>query len=143
MFATAADVEAILGRTLDAEATTRVERLLTLASGLVSAIMGYTVDPNPIPALVTTITANAVVRVMANPTGAQSQTAGPFSETFGPSEPGLGLTVDEVAQLRQLRAGRQALYTIQTTRGDDNLTRYVQTDIGGDLVPFETIEETW
>lgn len=143
MLAETADVEAILGRTLDAETTTRVERLLTLASGLVSAVMGYTVDPDPIPAQVATITANAVVRVMVNPSGVQSQSAGPFSETFGPSEPGLYLTAEELAELRRIRAGRQALYTIQTTRGEDGLTRYVETDIGGDLVPFETIEETW
>lgn len=93
------------------------------------------------PAWVKGVALAACARVYSNPTGAESESVGPFARRMAAS--GVLLNAAERSRLSRLRS-TAGVWTLSTTRGDALDTRWVpdqwQTgDInGGDLIPFET-----
>jgi hypothetical protein len=133
-FATAADVEAELGRALDsARDVQRVEWLLDKASLLIRSETGATwVDDDneldgsasdePAQALDTFqhVATSVVARCVRNPTGVTEEAAGPFSQSFEENASGVYLTKTELAMLAAVvtSAGSVGgLRTVSTTRG--------------------------
>lgn len=70
--ATIADVEALVGAPIPADAAPRVERLLELASGVVTAAC-RPLPTDAVPETVTTVTATLVARQFTNPAMASSE----------------------------------------------------------------------
>ncbi len=131
-------VEAVVGRFLT-DILPRVNTLIVLASALVSDEMGYAVDPVPIPSEVTAVTTGVVARAIFNPSGATQDTTGPFSATWQGAQVGIYLTESERSRLARMLGGRRGLWTLGTTRGDVETTRWVYDQWGGEPIPFETI----
>lgn len=98
----------------------RAESVLNIASTQVRAAAGKTwVDTSgvllDVPEVAAALTLQLAVRIWANPSGDESQTAGPFSR-----RPGAGLlSEDEVAALVNATRSTGGLGVLQTTRGDD------------------------
>jgi hypothetical protein len=88
---TVADVEALVGAPIPAEALDRVERLITLASGVVTDACRPL--PVAVPDTVTTVTATLVARQYLNPSMATSE--GLAGYRVGYRQTGMGLTDSE------------------------------------------------
>lgn len=102
--ATVADLEALLGVSIDAS-DARAQQVLALVSAQVRSVVGLTwVDTNgqlaAVPELARAITVTASARLWANPTGAASTSAAPFGATW--SGGGSVLLADEREQLASL-----------------------------------------
>lgn len=102
--ATVADLEALLGVSIDAT-NARAQQVLALVSAQVRSVVGLTwVDTNgqlaAVPELARAITVTASARLWANPTGAASTSAAPFGATW--SGGGSVLLADEREQLASL-----------------------------------------
>ena len=91
---TTADVEALSGAPVTEADQPRVDRLIEMASALVGNVTGEL--PDPVPAEVAMVTANLVVRQMANPTGLVSEGIAGYSAAYGA---GMALTDADLAAL--------------------------------------------
>jgi len=81
------------------------------------------------------ITLGAAQRTYRNPDGEISQTTGPFSRTIKAADVGVYLTPAEVEICRRYRQESTGLWTLRTTRGDDDdSTLYMDDQYG--LEPF-------
>lgn len=126
-FATVLDVEARLRRTLDADEVTQAEVFLDDASDLIRSESGaewVNADGTALDGTAAQLGAlgrvcsAAAARVMRNPGGANQQTAGPFSQSFGTNAtPSVYLTKAE-RKIVARAAGRVGLAVLSTTRGE-------------------------
>jgi hypothetical protein len=112
---TVADVEALAGYPIPGDQPTqdRVERLIQFASAIVG---GACISPLPIPTPdeIAMVTAQLVVRQLANPTAAHNETIGAYQVGYG--TPGMQLTDDDYDALGawgSLATGRSA-YSVFT-----------------------------
>lgn len=85
---TIADVEALAGYDIPDDQHQRVDTLIGFASAVVAESCVQL--PTPPPEVVTLVTAQLVVRQLANPTAASSETIGAYQVGYGP--PGMQLT---------------------------------------------------
>lgn len=135
--AAVADVKRRMGSGWDDAMSDQAGYLLTLVTGLIATAAGRTptqvCDLEPIPADLTLVAVEAVVRVLFNPRGAQTtqETLGSYShsETFGQSGPmaSSGLMLTDREELRVRRAVHNAssgsvrvrsmLHDVQSARG--------------------------
>jgi hypothetical protein len=137
------ELEYRLGRTFTSEELPRVEALLDDVSAFVRAEAGVTwIDPETgllldVPASVRAVVLRVAERVMRNPQGFRSESAGDYS--YQRPEAGLGLMLTE-AELRIIRraVGRTGLWTQPLTRGTDELcaTLWVEDSYGCELFPL-------
>ncbi len=127
-FATVADVEARLRRTLAEDEVDQCQEFLGDASDLIRAASGRDWLNDDGDALEGTdaqltalgrVAAAATARVMRNPGGANQRTAGAFSESYAPQSVSTSvyLTKSERAVVAWA-AGRVGLKTLGTTRGE-------------------------
>ena len=77
---TISDVEALLGYSIPADQTPRVQTLIGMASSVVGAYVG---EPEPVPAAVAYVTASLVVRTLANPGQLTSEAIGTYRASYG------------------------------------------------------------
>lgn len=132
--ATPADLDKWLGATVD---EARATLILDQASGVVRQAASQTwvtTDDPPelatnVPAVAVTITLTVAARMLANPVGATSQTAGPFSMGMAAQF----LTEDERETLGSFRRNG-GLWTVSTTRG-----RLETADVRDDVVFVPTV----
>jgi hypothetical protein len=118
----------------------RAQAALSDASDLVTAAAGDDLGDPAAPVAVA-ITLNAARRAYLNPSGAVSETVGPYSVRFGDDSPnGIYLTERELAALQALGSNHPGLGTISVYRDDytDTLWVYDQWGPESDLIPFET-----
>ena len=109
---TVADVEAVAGHPITPEETPRVERLIVFASAAVEA--GCVPLPAPVPDLVSSVTAQLVVRQMANPAAVKSEGLGAWRASY--NGPALALTDadrDQLGPWAKPEAGARA-YSVWT-----------------------------
>lgn len=83
------------------------------ASALVRERAGRTWEDEPVPDFVRTITVQVAVRILENPAGLESETAGAWTGRYGTSR----LTTEEATMLSGSRS-TSGLWTLGTTRGD-------------------------
>src|SRR5215467_12818483 len=110
---TVADVEALAGYTIPVDQTDRVETLIGFASAAVAAVCRSPL-PDPPPATVTLVTAQLVVRQLANPTQLHNETIGAYQAGYGPA--GMQLTDADIELLGTwaiAMVGRRA-YSVMT-----------------------------
>jgi hypothetical protein len=121
----------------------RAEAALTDARELVTAAAGTALSDPPQPVTIT-ITLTAARRAYLNPTGAESETVGPYSVRYSEdSVNGVYLTDAELRALHGL-AGPRGLWIQPTYRDEPDGTFWVYDqdgDNGGDPIAFETIDE--
>jgi hypothetical protein len=119
----------------------RAEACLSDASLLVTAAAGDDLG-DPADSLAVTITLNSARRAYLNPSGAVSETVGPYSVRYGDDSPnGVYLTSSELAALHGLGSAHIGIGTISVYRDDyaDTLWVYDQDGVnGGDPIAFET-----
>lgn len=108
---TTADVEAISGVPVNPADQARVDRLIEMASDLVAQVCGPL--PEPPPAVVSMVTAQVVVRGMANPTGLVSEGIAGYQAAYGA---GMALTDDDLAALGSWVAAGSGVYTVVLPR---------------------------
>jgi hypothetical protein len=108
MYATSADIAALVGRELSSDEETRAEACISLASLAADAVVPG-VDQDDVPAAVTAVVLSAALRRYLNPGGATQEGVGGYNA----SHPNAGqlLTDSEIAVLR--RAARR-IGTIRT-----------------------------
>jgi hypothetical protein len=112
-FASVADVEALSGAVVAAEDVPRVQRLLEMASAVVGE--ATVALPDPPPNVVVLVTAQLVVRQVANPAGAVQEDLAGFRVGYG--APGMALTAaDEETLGRWFSAsqGAKRCYSVLT-----------------------------
>lgn len=136
-------LEARLGRgTLVEPQKTQAQAALADASELVRAEtnQSWVADTGLVtaPAVVITITLQAALRVVRNPDGLISETAGPFSRRLADDEVGAYLTADEIAVLARYRATTTSgLWAQPTTRGEGcQPLGFLRDQYGGDPIPW-------
>lgn len=109
--ATQADVEARLGRALEASEAARLPSLLSDTSALVIGYCGQDFEPAPYPEPVTGVVAKAVARLLLAGSSAvpfaEQQAAGPFSVRLssGAASGDAWLTAADKLALRPYRLG--------------------------------------
>jgi hypothetical protein len=109
--ASIADVEAVSGNPVAGDERTRVETLIEMASAVVDQA---TINlPDTTPAVVRAVTASMVVRVMANPTQASSESLGQWRVGYFYAR-GFGLTEDEEELLGQWLKPSTRAYSVIT-----------------------------
>lgn len=136
------DLEYRLGRTFNSEELPRVEAVLDDASALVRMEAGQTwIDPltgdiAAVPAPIRTIVLRVAERVMRNPQGFKSESAGDYSYQRTDGDSSLYLTDREIAMIRRA-LGRSGLWTQPVERGDDYCaTLFVEDNYGCELFPL-------
>jgi hypothetical protein len=117
----------------------RAQAALADASDLVTAAAGDDLG-DPVAPVAVAITLNVARRAYLNPSGAVSETVGPYSVRYGDDSPnGVYLTDAERAALHSLGSSHVGLGTIETWRGDEGSTLYVfdQDGVNGsDPIPW-------
>ena len=87
--ATPADVEAAIGRPLSTQESAQAQYLLTYTEAILTRRLGdlydATADDDPTLDQVKMVEVNSVVRVLRNPAGVKSETAGPFQVSLDTS----------------------------------------------------------
>lgn len=143
--ATTDDFVVRLGRAVDDDAElARIDALLADASTLVRLAAGVTwVEDNAlvadIPDTVALIVLTAARRAFDNPEGIAQKSVDDVSVSYvRASQGGLYLTPEEKAILSSLGGGRAGLWTLSTTRGDNDLDEYLDV-IGHEGAPSEPI----
>lgn len=121
-----ADVEALVGAPIPADATDRVTRLIELASGLVTDAC----QPLPavVPDAVCTVTATMVARQYVNPTMATSEGLAGYRVGFAST--GLVVTDADRAQLGSWAAPEAGTGAYSTVTPNPYATDSVGDDIG-------------
>lgn len=130
-----ADLEALVGTIGDPSAA---EARLAQASEIVRAYAGQTwltedesALAENVPGAIAGVVAAMVERATLNPSGATQEAAGPYSRSFGADAAHrLYMTASERSIVRAA-AGRSALGTIATTRGDLETRPVVPCDMVG------------
>lgn len=117
----------------------RAQACLSDASDLVTAAAGDDLG-DPVAPVAVTITLNVARRAYLNPSGAVSETVGPYSVKYADdSANGVYLTDAERSALHSLGSSHVGLGVIETYRGDDVGTLYVYDQDGvngGDAIPW-------
>lgn len=133
--ATVADLEDLLGESIESGTTVRVGLLLAHASEIVRSYAGVTWlnddedDVEDVPAQIPTVVASMVERATSNPLGITQESAGPFSRSFGAdASQRIYMTKQERAIVRAA-VGVSAVMTMGTTR-DQLETRSVSPSAG-------------
>lgn len=99
-YATTADLQTFMGRTLTIDETTRGQLLLDLASGLID---GYApLIPTPTPEIVRLVCLKVAMRGFTNATGASQFSIGNVSFSY-PEGISIGLLADELRDLQPYR----------------------------------------
>jgi Gp19/Gp15/Gp42-like protein len=143
------DFEQRLAREFDDNAErTQLEAWIEDASDLVRTVAGrdwVTADEPPVsnaPRVARLVTIRAVMRVLQNPDGLSSESAGDYSYQRNDVEDGGGiyLTAREEALLRRAVTRGNALWTQPVTRDERCAdTRFVEDSFGCELFPLEAI----
>lgn len=128
----------LIGEELD-PADKRAVSVLSIASDLVRAYIGWAEDPDPVPDVARSVALNVAARAWQNPAYAESDAVGEMQWRFGTQAPeGFYLSKSDKLMLNGLRrSSRPGLFTIETTRGEDYLdTVYVPTGPPPSGYPF-------
>jgi len=140
-----ADVEDLsyrMGREFTSEELPRIEAALDDASALVRDEAGKTwVDPltglvTDLPASIRTVVLRMAERVVRNPQGFKSESAGDYSYDRGPGEDDVYLTDKERAIIRRA-LGKTGLWTQRVERDDlYDTTLWCEDNYGCELFPI-------
>jgi hypothetical protein len=147
--ATVPELEARLGRELEATELERANALLDDASALVRDVAGRTwIDPDTgqldaVPGSIRWVVLRAAERAMRNPQGFSSESAGDYSYQRTGVEPGVYLTEGEERAIRRA-LGKTGLWTQPVTRGDAHLhTVWGEDQFGAELFPLDVYRDTY
>lgn len=141
------DLEYRLGRVFTVEERPRVEALLDDISAIVRTEAGVDwIDPETgeltdVPAVVRAVVLRVAERVMRNPQGFRSESAGDYS--YQRPEAGIGLELTP-AELRLIRraVGRTGLWNQPLTRGEDEIcTLFAEDSYGCELLPLTSYRD--
>jgi hypothetical protein len=144
------ELEARLGRQLDAAELDRARAVLEDASALVREEVGYSVwiDPDTgaflpaqVPGSVRAIVLRAAERAMRNPNGFSAESSGDYSFQRTGVQIGVYLSEGEIRTLRKA-VNRSALWTQPTTRGDAYAdVVFLEDSYGAELFPVDMYVE--
>lgn len=98
MYATSADIAALVGRELSSDEETRAEACISLVSLAADAVVPG-IDPDDVPAAVTAVVLAASLRRFLNPGGAMQESIGGYSASH--PDAGQLLTSSEMSVLRR------------------------------------------
>lgn len=141
------DLQARLPETIGDVDEPRAEAALQDASALVRAEAGTTWTTNgeldaDVPDIIVTVTLAVARRAYLNPEEARQATIGGYSVTYGPG--GTFLTEDEKQLVASIASKQTGLWTIDTTRADNDVPDiYLRTSGGGDLMVHVPKGEPW
>lgn len=134
-FATVDQVAVRAGRDLTAPEQEMATALLDAAAGLIADAVGqddaWITGLDPVPSILSTVSVEAVWRVLTNPSGAivtmEQLGAYQHSETWGSprvgaAQLGLALTKTEERQVRRAVNGRLTATTLESPYSDDTTT---------------------
>lgn len=115
------------------------------ASALVRAeapAAGWATDPDVEPPdVVVVVVLTAATRALRNPDGAQSETIGNYSVSYGAGLAGVWLTKNERRVVRQAVSGAGGIGSVELVSPWEASVRTVPVDIGGDPMPWVTLGE--
>lgn len=114
--------------------------MLSRVSAVVRSAAGVTWEGVEVPEEVEAVVLEVATRVWTNPNGIRQQATGPFSASY--AVVGVYLTDEERRILAKYRANQRGLWTLNTTRGDDEGDTVWVPIVGTDsMFPFLTSED--
>lgn len=136
------DLEYRMGRTFAGDELHRVEAVLDDVSALVRDEAGRTwINPDTgevedVPASIRAVVLRIAERVMRNPQGFKSESAGDYSYQRSEDDDGIYLSERDIQIIRRA-LGRTGLWTQPVTRGNDELcTLFAEDSYGCELFPL-------
>ena len=134
------DLAEWLQQSFSAEQWTRAGAVLSRVSAVVRSAAGVTWEGEEVPEEVEAVVLEVAKRVWTNPNGVRQQATGPFSASY--AVVGVYLTDEERRILGKYRANQRGLWTLNTTRGDDEGDTVWVPVVGSDnTFPFLTSED--